>query len=62
MPDGKELARTFSVKRYGYEGAFKLAVKARQELLETIEDKPYLIHPTAKKYEARRVVAITSEK
>ena len=62
LPGGKELTRTFSVKRYGYEGAFKRAVRARQELLETIEDKPYLMHPTAKRYEARRVGAITSEK
>lgn len=62
LPDGKELTRTFSVKRYGYEGAFKRAVKARQELLKTIEDKPYLVHPTAKRYEARRVGATTSEK
>jgi hypothetical protein len=62
LPDGKELTRTFSVKRYGYDGAFKRAVKARQDLLKTIEDKPYLVHPTAKRYEARRVGAITSEK
>ncbi|MCW5596564.1 MAG: AP2 domain-containing protein [Rhodocyclaceae bacterium] len=38
LPDGKELTRTFAVKRYGYDEAFRLAVDARQELLETIED------------------------
>jgi hypothetical protein len=62
LPGGKELTRTFSVKRYGYEGAFKRAVRARKDLLETIEDKPYLTHPTAKRYEARRVGAIKPEK
>lgn len=62
LPDGKELTRTFAVKRYGYDEAFRLAVKARQKLLETIEDKPYLLHPTAKRYEAKRIGAITSEK
>lgn len=62
LPDGKEMTRTFAVKRYGYDAAFRLAVKARRELLEIIEDKPYLLHPTAKRYEARKVEANTSEK
>lgn len=62
LPDGKEMTRTFAVQRYGYDAAFRLAVKARRELLEIIEDKPYLLHPTAKRYEARKVEANTSEK
>ncbi|MCZ2173282.1 MAG: hypothetical protein LC110_01975 [Burkholderiales bacterium] len=62
LPDGKEVTRTFAVKRYGHDEAFRLAVKARRELLETIEDKPYLLHPTAKRYEARRVGVVSSRK
>lgn len=62
LSDGKELTRTFAVGKYGFDDAYRLAVEARRELLETIEDKPYLLHPTAKRYEAKRVGAITSEK
>ena len=55
QPDGKELTRTFAVLKYGYEGAFKLAVAARSELLGLVEDKPFLHHPTAKQFEQKRV-------
>ena len=46
--------RTFAVLKYGYEGAFKLAVEARDELLRLVEDKPYLQHPMAKLFEGKR--------
>lgn len=62
LPDGKEMTRTFAVGRFGFDEAFRMAVEAREELLGQIEDKPYLLHPTAKRYEARRIGAITSEK
>lgn len=55
QPDGKELTKAFSVLKYGYENAFKLAVEARSELLTLVEDKPYLHHPTAKQFEQKRV-------
>jgi len=54
LPDGKEMTRTFAIKRYGYDTAFRLAVKARRELLEIIEDKPYLQHPIAKQFASER--------
>lgn len=62
LPHGKEMTRTFAVGRYGFDVAFRLAVEARKELLGLIEDRPFLIHPTAKRYETRRVGANTAEK
>lgn len=49
MPDGKERTKTFSVQKYGERAAFKLAVKARAQLLEAIDDKPFLHHSVAKR-------------
>ena len=57
LPGGKEIMRTFSVLKYGDEGAFNLAVEARAELLGLVEDKPYLHHPTAKQSENNRVAS-----
>lgn len=54
LPGGKEIMRTFAVLKYGYEGAFKLAVEARDELLRLVEDKPYLQHPIAKQFASER--------
>lgn len=54
LPGGKEMTRTFSVLKHGYEGAFEQAVEARNELLELVEDKPYLQHPTAKRFASER--------
>ena len=55
LSDGKEVTRTFAVLKFGFEGAFKLAVEARSELLGLVESKPYLHHPTAKRFEAKRM-------
>ena len=49
LPSGRKVHRSFSVRQYGYERAFRLAVAARNELLQLIEDRPYLKHPTAKR-------------
>jgi hypothetical protein len=57
LPSGKEIMRAFAVSKYGDEGAFKLAVEARSELLGLVEDKPYLHHPTAKQSEQKRVAS-----
>lgn len=57
LPGGKQATKTFAVLKYGYEGAFKLAVEARGELLGLVEDKPYLHHPTAKQFETKRVAS-----
>lgn len=49
LPDGRTVHRSFSVRRVGYDEAFRLAVAARAELLQLVEDRPYLKHPTAKR-------------
>lgn len=54
LPDGKEMTRTFSVRKHGYEGAFEQAVEARNDLLGLVEDKPYLQHPIAKQFASER--------
>jgi AP2 domain len=47
LPDRTSVAKTFSVKKHGERGAFKLAVAAREELLKLVPDRPVLFHPTA---------------
>ncbi len=48
LPDGRQRTKAFSVKKYGENRAFKLAVEARRELLELIEDEPFLRDQVAK--------------
>jgi hypothetical protein len=62
LPDGRELTRTFAVGKYGFDDAYQLAVDARKELLDQIEDKPFLQHPTARRFEKKRMKAIASSK
>jgi len=50
LPDGRERTRTFSVKKYGEAQAFELAVEARSQLLELVEDTPFLHDQVAKKF------------
>ena len=47
--DGKRLAKSFSVRLYGHQEAFRLAVAARSELLAKVENHPYLHHVVAKR-------------
>ncbi|MCX7146237.1 MAG: AP2/ERF family transcription factor [Sulfuritalea sp.] len=47
--DGKRLAKSFSVRKFGEREAFHLAVAARSELLAKVEDRPYLYHAVAKR-------------
>lgn len=47
--DGKSLAKSFSVRKFGERDAFRLAVAARSELLAKVEDRAYLYHSTAKR-------------
>lgn len=54
LSNGRELTKAFSVKRYGEREAFRLAVDARNSLLESIEDKPFVTHPLAKEFCARQ--------
>ena len=48
--DGKSRAKAFSVRLYGYEEAFHLAVAARSELLAKVKNRPYLHHSVAKRF------------
>ncbi|MBK6594267.1 MAG: AP2 domain-containing protein [Burkholderiales bacterium] len=47
--DGKRVAKSFSVRKYGEREAFRLAVAARSDLLAQIKDRPYLYHAMAKR-------------
>jgi len=47
--DGKRMAKTFSVLKFGRRKAFSLAVNARSALLAQLEDRPYVSHATAKR-------------
>ncbi|WP_310449564.1 AP2/ERF family transcription factor [Sulfuritalea sp.] len=47
--DGKRVAKSFSVRKYGEREAFRLAVAARSELLAKVENRPYLYHAVAKR-------------
>lgn len=38
----KRLPTTFSVREFGYRGAFRLDVAARTDLLAQVENRPYL--------------------
>ena len=49
LPDGRKVHKSFSVRRCGYDEAYALAVKARAELLQLIDDSPYLNHRVAKR-------------
>lgn len=47
--DGKRIAKSFSVLKFGRREAYRLAVTARSELLEKVENRPYLYHSVAKR-------------
>ena len=49
LHDGRKIIKGFSVKKYGDKGAFKRAVAARKAMLDALEDRPYLVNPTAKR-------------
>lgn len=54
--NGKRVAKSFSVCKYGEREAFNLAVAARTDLLAQIEDQPYLYHSVAKQiFRSRRI-------
>ena len=50
---GKRIARTFSVRKFGRQEAFRLAVSARSELLAKVENRPYLYDSVAKRLSKR---------
>jgi AP2 domain len=55
LPDGKPPTRSFAVKKFGYDEAYRRAVAARKELLELVPDKPFLRSPTAWQFEAPKL-------
>lgn len=53
LADGRSIAKTFAVRKYGERGVFERAVAARADMLALIDDRPYVHHPTAKKFAGR---------
>ena len=49
IQNGTRNAKSFSVRKHGNDEAFRLAVEARNRMLELVKDQPYLYHPDAKK-------------
>lgn len=49
-PDGRKVHKSFSVRRFGEQRAFRMAVAARMEMLLLIDAVPYIKHPTAKRF------------
>jgi hypothetical protein len=50
LNDGKSRAKSFSVLKFGEREAYHLAVAARAELLDTVENRPFLHNLTAKQF------------
>ena len=53
LPDGHKVHKSFSIRKFGHAEAFDLAVKARTELLELVDNRAYLKHPVAKRMAAK---------
>ncbi len=47
--DGKRIAKSFSVRKFGRREALKHAIAARRDMLAMVDDRPYLYDPIAKK-------------
>jgi hypothetical protein len=47
--DRKSKSQSFSVRKFGYQGAYDLAVAARESLLAAAQDRPYLVAEVAKR-------------
>jgi len=54
LADGTKTTKTFSVRKHGERKAFRLAVAARREMLQRVEERPYLYDPLAKRLAPRR--------
>ena len=52
LADGTRWTKTFSVRKHGYDKAFRLAGAARREMLRNAEDRPYVYDPLAKRFAA----------
>jgi hypothetical protein len=49
LPNGRRISKTFSIRKFGDDVAFRLAVAARATLLEVVQDRPYLNNRIAKR-------------
>ena len=47
--DGHRLSRMYSIRKFGFEQAFALAVAARLEFIALLPEQSYLVHPIAKR-------------
>lgn len=47
--DGHRLCRMYSVRKFGFNEAFTLAVSARLEFIASLPEQSYLVHPIAKR-------------
>ncbi len=52
LAGGRKVHRSFSVRKFGSRQAFRLAVAARERLLELVADRPFLYSRTAKRFAA----------
>ena len=59
LADGTRWAKTFSVRKHGYDTAYRLAVAARREMLRNAEDRPYVYDPLAKRFAALQAKQIS---
>jgi len=55
LPDGTSMTRAFSVRKFGSGPAFKRAVAARARMLALVGQRPYLHHPTTKRFAGERI-------
>lgn len=58
--NGRCTTKTFSVRKFGRREAFERAVAARAEMLELVEDRPYLYNATAKQFANKLLSAANS--
>jgi hypothetical protein len=54
LPDGTSMTRAFSMRKFGSREAFKRAAAARARMLTLVGERPYLHHPTAKRFAVQR--------
>jgi hypothetical protein len=59
LPNNKYITKSFGVAKYGNKEAFVRAVAARLEMVRSAEDRPYVNHPIAKEFAARRLARTT---
>lgn len=54
LADGTRATKTFSVRRYGHQAAYEMAVAARRGMLQQARDRPYVHDALARQLAARQ--------